>query len=482
MNGSSVGVILFMEKAYKKLGTNIGLFAISSFGTKIINFLLVPLYTSYLSTAEYGTVDMLTTIAQLLLPIFSLDIADSVIRFTLDKHANRDSVLLTAVKTILLGSALLIAILFVVTGTGFLELPSGYLVFIFLSFFLTSIYNSLTSYFRGCDKIVDIVIAGIISTLVNGLSNVLFLVGFHWGMNGYIYANILGILVPVVFLLYKAANYGFLKLRHVKYDKKIEQEMLKYSIPLIVNALSWWINNSLDRIFVISICGVDANGLLAVSYKIPSILAMFQTIFNQAWTMSAIQEFDPEDKQGFFSKTYSSYSCLMIIVCSGILLFNVPMAKFLYAKDFFQAWQFTGVLVIAHFFSAMSICVSGVFNAVKDTKTLSVSTIIGAIINIVLNTILIVKIGVMGGVIATLVSNIIVWIWRIYKAKTYIKLRIHLVRDSVAYVLLIIQCIVGLSEGHMYIAQIIFFFVIAAFYWREISTILEMALKRVKSK
>ena len=88
MKSSSVGVILFMEKAYKKLGTNIGLFAISSFGTKIINFLLVPLYTSYLSTAEYGTVDMLTTIAQLLLPIFSLDIADSVIRFTLDKHAN----------------------------------------------------------------------------------------------------------------------------------------------------------------------------------------------------------------------------------------------------------------------------------------------------------------------------------------------------------------------------------------------------------
>ena len=184
---------------------------ISSFGTKIINFLLVPLYTSYLSTAEYGTVDMLTTIAQLLIPIFSLDIADSVIRFTLDKHANRDSVLLTAVKTILLGSALLMAILFVVICTGFFDVSFGYIAFIFLSFLLTSIYNSLTNYFRGCDKIVDIVIAGIISTLVNGLSNVLFLVGFHWGMNGYICANILGLLIPVVFLLYKAANYGFLK-------------------------------------------------------------------------------------------------------------------------------------------------------------------------------------------------------------------------------------------------------------------------------
>lgn len=482
MNGSSVGVILFMEKAYKKLGTNIGLFAISSFGTKIINFLLVPLYTSYLSTAEYGTVDMLTTIAQLLIPIFSLDIADSVIRFTLDKHANRDSVLLTAVKTILLGSALLMAILFVVTCLGFFDVSFGYIAFIFLSFLLTSIYNSLTNYFRGCDKIVDIVIAGIISTLVNGLSNVVFLVGFHWGMNGYICANILGLLIPVVFLLYKAANYGFLNLKNVKYDKEIEREMLKYSIPLIVNALSWWINNSLDRIFVTSICGVDANGLLAVSYKIPSILAMFQTIFNQAWIMSAVQEFDPEDKQGFFSKTYSLYGCLMIIVCSGILLFNVPMAKILYAKDFFQAWQFTGVLVIAHFFSSMSTCVSGVFNAVKDTKTLSMSTIIGAVINTVLNAILIVKLGVMGGVIATLASNIIIWVWRMYKVKTYIKLKIHLIRDGVAYVLLIIQCIAGLSEGHMYISQTVLFFIIAVFYWREISTVLEMALKRIKSK
>ena len=72
--------------------------------------------------------------------------------------------------------------------------------------------------------------------------------------------------------------------------------MIIYSAPLIANSISWWFNSSLDRFFVLAMCGVAANGLLAVSYKIPSILALFQTIFNQAWTMSAVKE-NKKDKK-----------------------------------------------------------------------------------------------------------------------------------------------------------------------------------------
>ena len=136
-----------MKKAYKKLGTNIGLFAISSFGTKILNLVLVPLYTNCLSTAEYGTADLLTTILQLAIPIFTLNIAGAVIRFLLDKNSDDTLILGIGLKVTFLGSALLIVIAFGVNSIGILSIPTSYILFIIISFFFNGLYTILTNFF-----------------------------------------------------------------------------------------------------------------------------------------------------------------------------------------------------------------------------------------------------------------------------------------------------------------------------------------------
>lgn len=76
--------------------------------------------------------------------------------------------------------------------------------------------------------------------------------------------------------------------------------MMDYSRPLIANSIAWWINNASDRYIVIFFCGLAENGIYSVASKIPSILNIFQSIFNQAWTLSAVKDFDSEDKHGFF--------------------------------------------------------------------------------------------------------------------------------------------------------------------------------------
>ena len=86
-------------------------------------------------------------------------------------------------------------------------------------------------------------------------------------------------------------------------------------------------------------CGVAANGVYSVASKIPSILNVFQTIFNQAWSLSAVKDYDPEDKSGFFANTYRAYNCMMTIVCSAIIVSDKILAKFLYANDFYVAWR-----------------------------------------------------------------------------------------------------------------------------------------------
>ena len=70
---------------YGDLSKNTLLFTINSFGSKLITFLLVPLYTNVLSTNDYGTADLMTSTAQLLIPLLTLNIQDAVLRFSLDK-------------------------------------------------------------------------------------------------------------------------------------------------------------------------------------------------------------------------------------------------------------------------------------------------------------------------------------------------------------------------------------------------------------
>lgn len=86
------------ENKYKYLFKNIGLMTISNFASKILTFLMVPLYTSILSTEEYGTYDLYTTTAFLLMPLFSVCVSEAVLRFSLDKNKSPDEVLSVGIK------------------------------------------------------------------------------------------------------------------------------------------------------------------------------------------------------------------------------------------------------------------------------------------------------------------------------------------------------------------------------------------------
>ena len=67
--------------------------------------------------------------------------------------------------------------------------------------------------------------------------------------------------------------------------------MRKYAIPAMFGQLGWWINNSIDKYFVVWLQGAAANGIYSISYKLPSIMSMICNVFGQAWGISAIRDF-----------------------------------------------------------------------------------------------------------------------------------------------------------------------------------------------
>ena len=299
--------------------------------------------------------------------------------------------------------------------------------------------------------------------------NVLFLVIFRWGLKGYFLANIIGPLVQCLYLMICTRMTKYIKPQERYIQEK--KGMLAYSKPLIANSVAWWINNASDRYIVIFFCGIAANGIYSIASKIPSILNIFQTIFNQAWTMSAVKEYDPEDKSGFFANTYKAYNCLMVILCSLIIATDKFLASFLYVKDFYTAWKYVPWLTIAIIFGALSGYIGGFFSAVKESKIFAQTTIIGAVLNIVMNIFLIPLLGPLGAAIATGISYFIVWLIRYIRSQSLIKLRIRLSRDLLTYAILVIQSVVLLLVSNnvlLYVIQYTFVLLIMILYIDDI--------------
>lgn len=467
-----------MEK-YRYLIKNVGLLTLANFATKLLQFFLVPLYTNILTTTEYGTYDLFNTTVGVLLPILTLNIQDAVIRFALEKNYKRDAVVTIGMRYLLISNIIVGTGLIVNNIFDFSALGKQYAIFFFLMFLTHSLSGIVTCYIRGADKIADLSVSSVIASAVTIGLNILFLVTFHWGLAGYFLANVIG---PLVQSFYLAIHGQMFKKTHLTKKYEAEQkDMLDYSRPLIANALAWWVNNASDRYVVIFFCGLAANGVYSVASKIPSILNVFQSIFNQAWELSAVKDYDPDDKSGFFTNTYKAYNCLMTIICSLLIVADKILARILYAKDFYVAWKYVPWLTIAILFGALSGYIGGFFSAVKDSKVFAISTVVGAVSNIILNIIFTPVMGPLGAAIATAICYVEVFAVRYLQSKKYIRLRINFTRDIVSYIILVIQAIIVLLVKRnilMYGTLVVLFFAVLLLYKSDIKNIVDKLLHR----
>lgn len=458
--------------SYKYLGKNIGLLTISNFGTKLLAFFLVPLYTAVLSTEAYGIYDLINNTVLLLIPILTINISEGALRFCLDKNENPKDIFSIAIQFHFIGFICILALLglnHVVLLFSTIDEYKGWFLLLYLS---GSIYQLISNFARGIDDVLDVSIAGALLSVASIICNIVFLLVLKWGLTGYFLAFVVGNLSAVLFFVFRLRLWKYVAVS-VK-NRQLQREMVAYSVPMILTTISWWINNASDRYVVIAFCGIAINGIYSVGYKIPSILNVFQSIFNQAWVLSSVKEFDPEDKDGFFSETYSTYNCLMVMVSSVIIIFTKFLAKIMYAKDFYGAWIYVPFLTIAIVFGAMSGYIGGIFSAVKNTKAFSLTVVIGAVVNVVLNIVMVNKIGAIGAALATMVSYFVVWQIRMLVAKKYVSLKISLKRDYVAYLILIIQSglIICLSESiAIYIEMLILFVLLFLIYRNELMRI-----------
>lgn len=394
---------------YKELAKNTGIFALANFSSKILIFLLVPIYTRVLTTTEYGFYDLVYTTIQLFVPILTLNISEAVMRFLMKDGVSKKSVFSIAVLDIFIGSIAFALLLLVNNLFSLSDLISQYSIYIFVIFVFYTLNNFLIQFSKGIDKIGVTAISGVISTAVMLAMNVILLVVFDWGLLGFFIANVCGYVIPCIYIVSRLRLW---ELFEIKIDKKLQWEMVYYALPLVLNILSWWVNNTSDRYIVTAIVGIQASAIISVAYKIPQILSTISAIFIQSWQISAIKIQEDKSDTTFVSNMLLYYNALLLIIASGIILFVKPISNILFGISFYSAWELVPFLIISSLFNAISGCIGAIMGAKMDTHNIAKSALVGMIANIILNIVLTFLMGPQGITISTLIASFLIFYMR----------------------------------------------------------------------
>lgn len=401
----------------KELAKNTIIIFLGKVCTQLISFFLLPLYTGYLSTEQYGTVDLIQTYVRLLVPLITIELEMGVFRFLIDAR-NKEKETKNVMSnnfTILFTSLFLFTVLFLVV-THFWKIDYRYLIL--LDIFICTINGNLLQVARGFGKTLDYSIACIITGIMTIVLNIILIMFCGLRVSGMVISTALANGLGALYLFIRLKLYKYIRKDLI--DTKLIKEMFKYSAPLIPNDISWWIVSVSDRSIISLVLGTAANGVYAISNKFPTLLSNVMGIFNMSWCESATLHIDSEDRDEFFSDICNTVVKLFTAIGVGLIACMPFIFPILINSKYDEAFVYIPILVLGVIFNVGVLLYGSIYIAKKMTKQVAATSVIGAIINIVVNVLLIKVIGLYAAALSTMISYFAMMLYRHFDLKKYL--------------------------------------------------------------
>lgn len=420
----------------KNLIKGIIIYSIGNFGTKILSFLIVPLYTYYISTESMGIYDLLITTVNLLAPLVTLQISDAAYSWMIQKRKS-NSKCIAATIHLLIFNTILVTIL--ITLVYFIH-PFKYYVEFILLLATSNILTVIQKLLRGIQNQKLFAFSGIFYTAIFLTLNIIQICIFNKGIQSLLLSSIIAniITIIIIFIIEKRVRINLFG----KIDTYLIKSMLRFSIPLIPNQLSWWVINSSDRYIIGFFLGNSANGIFSIAYKFPTILQMIMTLFNTAWQDVSISDTNKNN-----GKYYSQVFKNLYRLSFSLLFLLVPLTKLaiilVMESSYKMAAYYVSFLYLGTVFQSFSSFYGVGYLRGKNTKNASTTSIYGAIVNIVVNLVLIKFIGLQAAAISTFLGFLIMWIIREKQNRRELGIRIE-IYDFLKYSLpALLLCIIS---------------------------------------
>ena len=249
---------------------------------------------------------------------------------------------------------------------------------------------------------------------------------------------------------------------------------------MILNNVSWWIINSSDKMMIEYFMSAGDSGIYSVAAKMPSLIAAVTNIFNQAWVISSVSEYDTTRDSSFFSNIFNAFNTVIIFFAAGIIFIIKPFMQIYVGPSFVSCWQYVPLLLLGSIFQSYATFFGAIYTSAKRNVSVMMTTFLAAGINFVLNIILIKTMGIQGAVIAAAVAYLVVFVFRMIDSQKYIKFHINFAQVGISVLILTAQCLVTIADWHPFIISGACIVALLIINYATLNTLVHKALVKIK--
>lgn len=408
----------------KKFGKTSFIYLLGTVFSKAAMFLLLPIYTQYLTPSTYGLYDLSITYNKLVFSILYLDIFGVIMRFMFDFEEKEkekpiiNGFIIFIASTILYTLVIFILSMFKIEGFN----NPVYLILVGVS---TNLQQTVGFIARAFHKNKIFVVGGMIGTIITFCATFLFLVVLNKSYE-YIYiSTILGMLISSIYIWNKMTLFSKIKVTNV--DFNLLKEMQKYALPLSVNSAAIWFLTGFNRFIISNQLSLSSNGFYAVATKFSGIVNLVTTGFQMAFQELVFEDSHQDRKTLgiFYTRSFNTYISFLISGISLALPFLNMGFPLVVDTAFSNAKVLIPLALLSAVFSSLSSFLASMLSALKKTNYIFTTTVQAAIVNVVVVVILINFLGVQAANISLVLGFGVIVFARLKLVNKFVQVKIN---------------------------------------------------------
>jgi len=392
-----------------KLLKNSTIYTVSIMIQGLSVFILIPFYTKYLSTSEYGIIAVINSMSGFLAIFYTFALQNGLIRFYSECKKNnvKTKKLFSTIFTFLFINSSILTLVLIMFGRSIIEgILKGVVFFpyIFLSLLsisFNSIFNIFLVLLQAEQKGEKYGLFYITFNLTTVIFTIVFLSIFHFKILGVLIAllgaNIIYFLIVLINIIPKINFY---------IDKKLLKELIKYSFPLILNGLFSWATIFINKIILNNIKSASSAGIYDIGFYLGSVMIIFPSAINQAYLPWFFEKIKGKRKDRLKIIKFAEFAILFYsFIALVISFYGKDLVTFWVTRDFRDSWMIVPFISFSYVINGIYyFFVNILLYHKRYIKYMPISSFISAIINILLNFLLIPQFGIIGSAFATFIA------------------------------------------------------------------------------
>lgn len=374
--------------------------------SKVVGFLLLPIYTALLSPREFGEFDFWTNLIGFLAPIAFFQVWDATYRLHFRADNDRSRVASNGAVLMLAGLGT-----YLVSVLPFLYFSNAPFPLLTLAYGASLSVQYFLGYFARADlKNSLFMMSGMLNTLVNAGVSLAFL-NAGQGVVSLFVGLVAGNVAQSVVLAIRSRPDRWIHWANI--DRRMQGALLRFALPLCLTSASYWMLSGFARLEVLYFRGAEANGLLAVGFRFGLVVSAMTTVLVYAWNELLYTVHEEELKgevqgRGAWIAVRAGLLGTALTVLGAHVLFDV-----LVSDSFHSGRELVPIVIVATSLNSIATLVGSIFMAEGNTTTLLWSTLLAAAVNVGLGWWSVSTYGAMGAAVVLALSFLAMLTWRL---------------------------------------------------------------------